>query len=264
MIWPTFAQLQPNFALGVNFETLTGYPTGCDITPRPLPVPIRSAGPALTDAEANHVKPIRRQLGILFSASRPAQRGSVLQAHQGLHFCGNTEVPITANGEAIEFQPPICRMGAGARSRASSSPTAILRFPAQGAGRPRLQRQSDLHRQQRRPEYHRCAGRSEPGCRLVDDTLPLEGMSKWAYNLVLMYSKYGVDARLAYNWRSEYLLTTSAANINRPVWSRYYGQLDGSIFYDVTKNFKLGVQGTNLLETKTLSRSRWGGSPSVL
>ena len=76
-------------------------------------------------------------------------------------------------------------------------------------------------------------------------------MSTWAYNVALMYQKYGFDARLAYNWRSTYLLTTSAANINRPVWSEDYGQLDGSIFYTVNKNFKLGVQGTNLLNSKT-------------
>ena len=86
---------------------------------------------------------------------------------------------------------------------------------------------------------------------LYDSSLPLEGMSKWAYNLFLMYQKHGFDARLAYNWRSKYLLTTSAANINRPVWSEDYGQLDGSIFYDVTKNIKFGVQGTNLLNSKT-------------
>jgi outer membrane receptor protein involved in Fe transport len=81
--------------------------------------------------------------------------------------------------------------------------------------------------------------------------LPLEGMSKWAYNLFAMYEKHGVSARLAYNWRSGYLLTTSAANINEPVWSRSYGQLDGSIFYNVWKNVKVGVQATNLLASRT-------------
>ncbi len=81
--------------------------------------------------------------------------------------------------------------------------------------------------------------------------LPLEGMSKWSYNVFLLYEKYGFSGRLAYNWRSSYLLTTSAANINQPVWSRSYGQLDGSIFYNLTKNIKAGVQATNLLASKT-------------
>lgn len=81
--------------------------------------------------------------------------------------------------------------------------------------------------------------------------LPMEGMSKWAYNIALMYEKYGFDARLAWNWRSHYLLTTSAANINEPVWSESHGQLDGSIFYNFTKNIKLGVQAINITAAKT-------------
>ena len=80
-----------------------------------------------------------------------------------------------------------------------------------------------------------------------DLTLPLEGLSKHSYNVALMYEKFGISARLAYNWREKYLLTTSAANINRPVWFDDYGQLDGSILYAVTPNVKIGVQGTNLL-----------------
>lgn len=84
-----------------------------------------------------------------------------------------------------------------------------------------------------------------------DTTLPLEGLSKWSYNVAAIYEKYGVSARLAYNWRSEYLLTTSAANLNAPVWSEDYGQLDGSILVSITDNIKIGVQGTNLLNTRT-------------
>jgi len=85
----------------------------------------------------------------------------------------------------------------------------------------------------------------------ADSTLPLEGLSKSSYNFALMYEKYGWSARLAYNWRDEYLLTTSAANIQRPVWSEAYGQLDGSVFYSVTDHVKVGLQGVNLLNTRT-------------
>jgi outer membrane receptor protein involved in Fe transport len=46
-------------------------------------------------------------------------------------------------------------------------------------------------------------------------------------------------------------LTTSAANINAPVWSENYGQLDAEVFYNITQNVKLGVQGTNLLNSRT-------------
>lgn len=82
-------------------------------------------------------------------------------------------------------------------------------------------------------------------------SLPLEGLSKYSYNLALIYEKYGISARAAYNWRSHYLLTTSAANINYPVWSESYGQLDASILYSINKHVKVGVQGTNLLNSRT-------------
>ena len=102
--------------------------------------------------------------------------------------------------------------------------------------------------------------------------LPLEGMSPDSYNVALMYEKYGISARLAYNWRSKYLyttsaanvtrlaynyrstylLTTSAANINAPVWSEAYGQLDGSVFYTINSNYKIGLQATNIGQARTI------------
>jgi len=84
-----------------------------------------------------------------------------------------------------------------------------------------------------------------------DQTLPLEGMSRWSYNANLMYEKGRVSGRLAWNWRERYLLTTSAANINAPVWSENYGQLDAEMFVTVIDNIKIGVQGTNLLNSRT-------------
>jgi TonB-dependent receptor len=85
----------------------------------------------------------------------------------------------------------------------------------------------------------------------ADQTLPLEGMSRWSYNANLMYERSRVSARLAWNWRERYLLTTSAANINAPVWSENYGQLDGELFVTVVDKIKIGVQGTNLLNSRT-------------
>ena len=83
------------------------------------------------------------------------------------------------------------------------------------------------------------------------EKMPLEGMSRTNYNIALMYSKYDIDARLAYNWRERYLLTTSAANANRPVWMNDYGQVDGSVFYTVNDSLKLGVQATNIANATT-------------
>ncbi|MGL6161188.1 TonB-dependent receptor [Microbulbifer sp.] len=85
----------------------------------------------------------------------------------------------------------------------------------------------------------------------TNETLPIEGMSKTSYNLALMYEKYDVSARLAYNWRERYLLTSSAANIERPVFFGDFGQLDGSVFYNATDNLKFGLQVTNILNSRT-------------
>lgn len=82
--------------------------------------------------------------------------------------------------------------------------------------------------------------------------LPLEGMSRTSYNAALLYENHGISARLAYNWREEYLLTTSAANVNAPVWASDYGQLDGSIFYNITDDLKIGLQSTNILNERTV------------
>lgn len=84
------------------------------------------------------------------------------------------------------------------------------------------------------------------------EALPLEGMSRTSYNAALLYENYGISARLAYNWREEYLLTTSAANINAPVWASDYGQLDGSVFYSLTDDVKIGIQSTNILNERTV------------
>ncbi|WP_443749558.1 TonB-dependent receptor [Asticcacaulis solisilvae] len=84
--------------------------------------------------------------------------------------------------------------------------------------------------------------------------LPLEGMSPDSYNMAVMYEKYGISARLAYNWRSKYLYTTSAANVNRPLWAQAYGQLDGSVFYNLNTKLKLGVQVTNIGRSTTYQR----------
>ncbi len=83
------------------------------------------------------------------------------------------------------------------------------------------------------------------------DELPLEGLSKKSYNVAALYDLGKVSARLAYNWRERYLLTTTAANINIPAWYDDYGQLDGSVFYTVNDKLKIGFQAVNLTNTRT-------------
>jgi TonB-dependent receptor len=79
---------------------------------------------------------------------------------------------------------------------------------------------------------------------------PLQGLSKRTYNAELYYSVQQFEARLAYNWRSRYVLTTDAANIHLPVWTDDYGQLDASVQWRFLKHLTLGVEAVNLTDTK--------------
>lgn len=108
---------------------------------------------------------------------------------------------------------------------------------------------------------------------------PLQGLSRHTINLAVMYEQHGLSMRLAYNWRSRYLLgvnqwgsrNTNALDTNPngdparflvpttnsdqafglPLYQAPYGQLDASIFYDFTDKFRVGLEATNLTNTYT-------------
>jgi TonB-dependent receptor len=85
--------------------------------------------------------------------------------------------------------------------------------------------------------------------------LPLQGLSKHNVNFAAIYEKGPVSARLAYSWRSEFLLTTRDEIVPfSPIMSDATGQLDGSLFYSINDRIKVGVQAVNLTNetTKTL------------
>ena len=83
------------------------------------------------------------------------------------------------------------------------------------------------------------------------DPNSLEGLSKHTANIVGLFEKGRIAARLAYNWRSKYLVTVVDCCVYLPVWQKASGFLDGSIRYRLTDNVELSVQGSNLLNTKT-------------
>ncbi len=85
--------------------------------------------------------------------------------------------------------------------------------------------------------------------------LPADGLSKNSYNVALFYEKGPWQIRMAYNWRSEFLLSVGPNGYNGgdggiawklPVYSDAYGQLDGSIFYKFSDNVQLGLEMNNL------------------
>ena len=82
--------------------------------------------------------------------------------------------------------------------------------------------------------------------------LPLVGLSKHNANFALVYEKGPVSTRLAYNWRSAFLLTTrDVITPFAPVLNEATGQLDGSFTYSLTDRVKVGVQAVNLTNEVT-------------
>jgi TonB-dependent receptor len=79
---------------------------------------------------------------------------------------------------------------------------------------------------------------------------PITGVSRWSYNLVGMYEKYGFSARLAYNWRSKWTDSYSPANPGGAIIVDPIGFLDFSASYNVTENLTVTVDATNLTDTR--------------
>jgi hypothetical protein len=67
-----------------------------------------------------------------------------------------------------------------------------------------------------------------------------------------MYEKGRISARLAYNWRSKFLVTSIDCCVALPIWQKATGYLDGSIRYRVSDSIELSLEGQNLLNTKAV------------
>lgn len=108
---------------------------------------------------------------------------------------------------------------------------------------------------------------------------PVAGLSPHNFNLTLMYEKGPWSARLAYSWRSRYLMstntngtngtytyynfassTTEARKIALPIYSEDYGQIDLGATYKVNDNISLSLEASNL--TDTIAKTTQGGYPN--
>ena len=81
-------------------------------------------------------------------------------------------------------------------------------------------------------------------------TVPLEGLSKNSYNIVGIYEKGPLSARLAYNWRSTWVVTTQGNGTgNLPLLNEPFGQLDGSINYNINDHLTASIEASNITDT---------------
>lgn len=102
-------------------------------------------------------------------------------------------------------------------------------------------------------------GFKEDGTRITDNRntfrvftgLPLQGYSDKNFNIVGMYELNDISFRLAYTWRSDYLLTLRESEEYVPAFAKASGMLDASFYYTINDNWKIGIEGSNLLNTET-------------
>ena len=74
-------------------------------------------------------------------------------------------------------------------------------------------------------------------------------------NLSVFYENDKVSARLAYNWRDEFLSGFDLAS--SPVFAEEYFQLDGNVTYNVTDNLAVFFEALNITEEVQRSYIRY-------
>ena len=80
----------------------------------------------------------------------------------------------------------------------------------------------------------------------TNKALPMPYASKHSANVVLYYEKYGFSTRLAYNYRSSFLVAQQGAASGGSLFGDGRGQYDLSASYDITDNYKVTFEGVNL------------------
>lgn len=256
MVRPTFSQLNPFTTLNFSFDP-QGQPNGTGVNGAVTAFTGTSGNPALKPTKANQFD---ASLEYYFGRSNSLTLGLFYKEIKDYIFSGVVEQSYTSNGETVDFA--VTQQTNGAKGKVKGFELAYTQFfdflpgPLSGLGF------------NGNFTFVDSTGGKNTAVNVFDPTatnnagleLPLEGLSKYSYNLAGIYEKYGISARVAYNWRSNYLLTTSAANINYPVWSEDYGQVDASVLVSLNDHLKVGLQGTNLLAAKTYLQV---GDPSL-
>ncbi|WP_158970065.1 TonB-dependent receptor [Paraglaciecola sp. L3A3] len=83
----------------------------------------------------------------------------------------------------------------------------------------------------------------------------LIGLSDTA-NLIAMYEKDGLQARISYNWRDEYLAESSRGSFANPRYIEAYSQIDINVSYAVTEELSLSLEGLNITGENSRSHGR--------
>ena len=89
----------------------------------------------------------------------------------------------------------------------------------------------------------------------VGEQFALIGLSN-SYNVVGIFENERVNARLAWNWRGEFLSSTFDSAGPNPIYVEPYGQLDLSLGYNITEKLSVQFEGINLTNETSRSHGR--------
>jgi TonB-dependent receptor len=87
------------------------------------------------------------------------------------------------------------------------------------------------------------------------DQFALEGLSDTA-NATFIYENHGFSARLAWNWRDEFLNQASRGGYRNPTFVDAFREWDLNVSYDVSDSLSLSFEGINLTGEDLRTRSR--------
>ena len=92
---------------------------------------------------------------------------------------------------------------------------------------------------------------SSPYSNDFSKSLPIPGVSKHAFNVQGYFEHGPFSTRLSYAWRAKayqgnYGFGSGADLHNLGIYNEAYGQLDGQVAYEVTRDLKVTLEGSNL------------------
>ena len=90
----------------------------------------------------------------------------------------------------------------------------------------------------------------------MDTQFALPGLSDSA-NLIGFYDKHGIQARVAYNWRDDFLNGFGMTGSNEPRFTEAYGQWDLSASYDIGDFYTVYIEGINVTGETTREHTRY-------
>ncbi|MBB5711008.1 TonB-dependent receptor [Sphingomonas xinjiangensis] len=88
-----------------------------------------------------------------------------------------------------------------------------------------------------------------------EDQFALLGLSDTVSG-TLIYEKNGLSARVAYNWRDNFLSGINRGSSRNPEFTAPFGQLDATLSYEITPQIAITLEGINLLEESVRTYAR--------